>query len=65
MPSAIKIFSVYDFNQQGRFSKINKLKYDSVGVGGMPQQLRACVALAEDPGLILSNHMVAHLYLQS
>lgn len=32
------------------------------GAGKMTQQLRALVALAEDPGSVLSTHMVAHNY---
>lgn len=38
------------------------LEFHSWGLGNMAQQLRALVfiALAEDPGLVLSNFMVIH-----
>jgi hypothetical protein len=39
------------------------LRFMEVGAGKMAQQLRATVALPEDPGSIPSTHMTAHICL--
>lgn len=48
--------------------KCNSLSFPFIqiqpwGTGEMAQQLRTLMTLAEDPGLIASNYMVAHHYL--